>query len=80
MLVPSMIKAIPIALLIAVLVVIFLIIKHNSANKQPSATNYLSQDGYDIIDKQNTFVRTYETVQQNYYKPKSSNDGGNRSA
>lgn len=54
------------------IVVVLLIIRHNAANKQQPATQYLSKDNYAVITKDERFVRTYETIQKDYYKPKSS--------
>ena len=50
---------------------------HNSANKQLAAQRYLTEGGYyKVLDKQEVFERTYETVQRGYYKQKTSSNGG----
>ena len=51
---------------------------HNSANNQLTSKRYLTENGYyKVLDKQEVYERTYETVQRNYYKqkeaPKSAN-------
>ena len=49
---------------------------HNSANQQLAAQRYLSEDGYyKVLDKQEVFERTYETVQRGYYQQKTPNGG-----
>lgn len=63
------------ALIPTAIVVVVLISKHNAANKQQTATRYMSSENYTIIDKDEIFVRSYDTVQHNYYKPKSSSSG-----
>ena len=50
---------------------------HNSANQQLAAQRYLTEDGYyKVLDKQEVFERTYETVQRGYYQQKTSSNGG----
>ena len=50
---------------------------HNSANNQLAAQRYLTEDGYyKVLDKQEIFERTYETVQRDYYQKKSTSNGG----
>lgn len=53
-----------------------LVMNHNKANKAQSATTYMNKDNYSIKDKNEVFVRTYERVHHDYYKPKSSSSGG----
>ena len=53
--------------------------KHNKANKTVSATQYISKDGYKLLDKKVNFVREYSNVQRGYYKQTSSSSGGHRS-
>ena len=50
---------------------------HNSANQQLAAQRYLTEDGYyKVLDKQEIFERTYETIQSGYYQQKTSSNGG----
>ena len=70
----AIIAAIPTAI-----IVIWLILAHNSANKTQSATKYLSNENYAVINKDEVLIRSYETVQIGYYRPKSSSSGGSRS-
>jgi len=54
--------------------------KHNKANKTVSATQYISKDGYKILDKKVNFVKEYSNVHRGYYKKaSSSSSGGHRS-
>lgn len=54
--------------------------KHNKANQTVSATQYISKDGYKIIDKKVNFVKEYSNVHRGYYKKSSSSSsGGHRS-
>jgi uncharacterized membrane protein YgcG len=71
----SLYSAIP-----TIIVTIALIIKHNAANKAQSSTKYLSNENYALIDKDEVFVRDYETVQRDYYKPKSSSSSSGGSS
>jgi uncharacterized protein len=68
-----------VGLVAAGIVLVVLFINHNSVNKTPSATKYVSGSDYKINDKKEVQIRTYETVQRNYYKPKSSSSGGGSS-
>lgn len=60
----------------AAAVVLILLGIHNKANKVQSATAYIGRDNYVILNKTENHIRTYDTVQRNYYKPKSSSSGG----
>ena len=53
-----------------------LVMNHNKANKVQSATAYIGKDNYEVKDKNEVFVRSYERVHHDYYKPKSSSSGG----
>lgn len=64
-----------IAAIITAIVVIVLVVEHNVANKALSATKYVAKEDYKVIDKSETMVRIYDTVQKNYYKPKTSSGG-----
>ena len=57
-----------VSIIVMVVTAISLIAKHNSANKKISATNYVSKNGYQVYDRKENYVRTYETVQHNFYK------------
>jgi uncharacterized protein len=78
--VDSAMSALPGSLLVTAIVVIILVVKHNKANKSVAATSYLNNGDYDVICKDETFVRSYETVQHDYYKPKSSSGGSSHSS
>ena len=62
------------------LFVFFMISNHNAANQAQSATKYLSTENYKVSDKDEILIKTYETVQRDYYKPKSSSSGGGGSS
>lgn len=47
---------------------IVLVVKHNKANRQISATAYVAKNGYNVHDRKERYVRTYETVQRGYYR------------
>lgn len=68
------------SLLISFFVMVFvgitLIVQHNKANKKISATNYVAKNGYKVLDRNERFVRTYETVSHGYYRQSSSSSGG----
>jgi uncharacterized protein len=74
-----LLQATPFALLVTAVVVVVLILRHNKINKTVAATSYLMKNDYDVIDKDETFVRSYETIQRDYYKPKSSSSSGGSS-
>jgi hypothetical protein len=44
-----------------------LVISHNKANRQISATNYVAENGYKVNNRQEQYVKTYTTVQHNFY-------------
>ena len=69
---------VPSALITAVVVGI-LAISHNKANKSINSNTYVGRDDYNLINKKEKYNRTYETVQKDYYKPKSSSSGGGSS-
>ena len=69
-----------ISAIICGLTVAGLIITHNKANKSITANTYVEKDNYDLINKKEKYSRTYETVQRDYYKPKSSSSGGGGSS
>lgn len=48
--------------------VLRIIIKHNKNNRQESAETYVSNDNFDVLNKKETYIRTYEE------KVKISND------
>jgi uncharacterized protein len=72
----ALVSAIPLSGGITIAGVVILIIRHNAANKAEKATTYLTNDTYKVADKNETLVRTYETVQRGYYAQKSSSGGG----
>ena len=65
-----------VASIVTVIVVILLVGNHNAANKSLAATNYLGKGDYRVIDRNETLIRMYDTVQRNYYKPQTSSGGG----
>ena len=67
--------SIPFALIITAITIVVLITRHNAANKTQSGAKYLSKENYTIVHKDEIFVRSYETVQKDYYRPKSSSSG-----
>lgn len=67
------------ALIISAIIVAITIAIHNKANKRISAEKYESKESYEIIDKDAVYERSYDTVQRDYYKPKSSSSGGGSS-
>ena len=66
--------------LVMIIVLLVLLAKHNKANKQISATNYMPQNGYVVNNRQERYVRTYETVQRGYYRESNSSSGGGGSS
>lgn len=56
------------ALLLTIGNVVRIVIMHNKNNIQESATTYVSNDNFEILDQSEVFVRSYET------KVKISND------
>ena len=66
--------------LVAAAVVGFLAISHNKANKSINPNTYVGKNNYNLINKKEKYNRTYETVQKDYYKPKSSSSGGGGSS
>lgn len=77
--IPDM-NSVIVSLLIMAVTTVILLVQHNKANKKISATNYISKDGYQVYDKKEVYVRTYETVQHDYYKQSSSSSGGGSSS
>lgn len=66
-----------VAIVITAIAGFIMLSMHNSSNKQVAAQRYFTEGGYyKIIDKQEIFERSYDTVQKNYYKQKNSNTGG----
>ena len=66
-----------VSIIITVIAGFIMISMHNSANQQLAAQRYLTEDGYyKILDKEEVFERTYETVQRGYYQKKESSNGG----
>ncbi len=63
------------AIILTVLVGIGLVLQHRKANKAPAATVYIDHGSYDVTNKDDRFIRTYNTVQSGYYKQNSSNSG-----
>ena len=47
---------------------VILVVKHNKANRKISATAYVAKNGYNVHDRKERYVRTYETVQRGYYQ------------
>lgn len=47
---------------------VVLVVKHNKANRKISATAYVAKNGYNVHDRKERYVRTYETVQRGYYQ------------
>lgn len=70
--VQGMLGSMPIALIAAGIIVTVLIFKHNSVNKAQSAVRYIEKNNYKVLDKDEVFVRSYTTVQKDFYKPSSS--------
>lgn len=58
---------------ITVIAGIILLSNHKSANKQIASQTYLTDDGYyKVLDKNETFISSYTTVQKGYYRQSSS--------
>ena len=56
-----------VTLLVSGVTAIALIISHNSANKQVSATTYMAKNGYNVKRNQKQFIKTYNTTERNFY-------------
>jgi uncharacterized protein len=56
------------------IIVIVLLGIHNSSNRETTATKYMSNNSYQVIDKNEILINTYDTVQKDYYKPKSDSN------
>ena len=71
----------PAAVITAILVAA-LLFRHNKANTKQATATYVSNENYSVIDKDEVFVRSYETVIKDYYKPResSSSSGSSRSS
>lgn len=54
---------------------VVLLARHSKANKPHPAVNYVPQENYNVKNKEENYVRTYETVQRGYYSKKSSSGG-----
>lgn len=72
--------SIVITIIVMLIVLVVSLGIHNKANKKISATNYVAKDGYRVINRNERFVRTYETVQHGYYRQSSSSGGGGSSS
>jgi uncharacterized protein len=70
---PSIVATIVITLVFCII----LIKRHNKANVAISATNYASN--YRVLNRNERFIRTYQTVSHGYYKSSSSSGGGSSS-
>ena len=75
----NMVGCILFALIATVVVIIILLLMHRKANKAIQAAQYESKEDYEIIDKDVVYERSYQTVQRDYYKPKSSGSSGGSS-
>lgn len=60
----------------AAIFLIVALIKHNSANKQVSASTYLAKEAYTELSKDEKFIRSYNRVHKDFYKPQSSSSSG----
>lgn len=71
--------SIPAGILFAIFTCAGLTAKHKEANKQTNAVNYLDNRSIAVNSRNTRFVRTYEKVHKDYYKPKESSSGGGSS-
>ena len=55
--------------------VVFLYMHDNKTNKNVNAKTYVGNSGLELISRNERYVRTYTTVDKNYYKPKESSSG-----
>lgn len=76
----------PISSLYLLFSIIFIVMKtysdvleHNKANKVIEAKHYLKDNNIQVKNRQEKYIRTYTTVDKDYYKPKSSSSGGSGS-
>lgn len=65
---------------ITVIVGVSLVKMHASANKPQSAVTYVPKENYNVEDKEENYIRTYETVESGYYRKSSSSSGGGGSS
>lgn len=63
------------SIVVAVIVAVALVMNHKKANRAQPSTTYVGQDDYEVTDKQENYIRTYETVMHDYYKKSSSSSG-----
>ena len=64
------------AIIFTIILIVILLSKHNSANRITSASAYMSDEDYEILNKNAVYLNSYETVQHDYYRPKESSGGG----
>jgi hypothetical protein len=64
--IPDM-TSIVITILVSGGISIGLVVSHNKANKKISATNYVAENGYKVNSRNEQYVKTYDTVQKNFY-------------
>jgi uncharacterized protein len=67
----------PASIILTVAFVLVSLVNHNKANKKVSATNYIKDGTYKIASNKKRLIRTYETVQRDYYKKSSSGGSSN---
>lgn len=61
------ITSIIVTLLVSGGAAVFLVMSHNKANRQISATNYVAENGYKVNRCKEQYIRTYTTTQHNFY-------------
>ncbi len=76
----EMVRYILPSVIVTALVVLSLIHKHKRANLAHSPTAYVPKDLYEVIDKKENFIRSYDTVQRDYYKKSESSGGSSGSS
>lgn len=77
--VDAMLRSILFAIIGTVIIVVALLAIHKKANKSVNTGCYENKQEYEILHKDATHVRSYTTVQKDYYRPKSSSSGGGSS-
>lgn len=79
-LVTEMVRYILPSVIVTVLLLLSLTHKHRQANMAHSPAAYVPKDLYEVIDKKENFIRSYDTVQHNYYKQSTSSSSGRSSS
>jgi len=64
-----------IGLIIAVIASVKAYKKENKANVPISSSEYVQSNEFRVLNRQEQYVRTYETVSKGYYRPSSSSSG-----